>query len=70
MLVATRRLKGYIEPRVGGLRDCAAGLTLCRAAGLPTEFKVYPDGTVDVLAGEVFTIAEAAGWRREHLKKS
>lgn len=70
MLVATGRLKGYIEPRVGGLWDCAAGLSLCRAAGLPTAFKVYRDGTVDVLAGEVFSIAEAAGWRGEILKKS
>ena len=70
MLVATGRLKGYIEPRVGGLWDCAAGLALCRAAGLPAAFKVHPDGTVDVLAGEVFAIAEAAGWRGEILKKS
>jgi len=70
MLVATGRLKGYIEPRVGGLWDCAAGLALCRAAGLPTAFKLHPDGTVDVLAGDVFAIAEAAGWRGEILKKS
>lgn len=70
MLVATGRLKGYIEPRVGGLWDCAAGLALCRAAGLPTAFKLHPDGTVDVLAGDVFPIAEAAGWRGEILKKS
>jgi myo-inositol-1(or 4)-monophosphatase len=70
MLVATGRLKGYIEPRVGGLWDCAAGLALCRAASLPTAFKLHPDGTVDVLAGDVFAIAEAAGWRGEILKKS
>lgn len=70
MLVATGRLQGYIEPRVGGLWDCAGGLALCRAAGLPTDFKVYPDGTVDVLAGHVFAIARAAGWRGEVLKKS
>ena len=70
MLVATGRLKGYIEPRVGGLWDCAAGLALCCAAGLPTAFKLHPDGTVDVLAGDVFAIAEAAGWRGEILKKS
>lgn len=70
MLVATGRLKGYIEPRVGGLWDCAAGLALCRAASLPTAFRLHPDGTVDVLAGEVFAIAEAAGWRGEILKKS
>lgn len=70
MLVATGRLKGYIEPRVGGLWDCAAGLALCRAAGLPTDFKVHPDGTVDVRAGEIFAITEAAGWPGEHLKKS
>ncbi len=70
MLVATGRLKGYIEPRVGGLWDCAAGLALCRAAGLPTSFKVHPDGSVDVLAGEVFGIAESAGWHGEILKKS
>lgn len=70
MLVATGRLKGYIEPRVGGLWDCAAGLALCRAAGLPTVFKLHPDGTVDVLAGDVFAIAEAAGWHSEILKKS
>ena len=70
MFVATGRLNGYIEPRVGGLWDCAAGLALCRAAGLPTAFRVHPDGTVDVLAGKVFEIAEAAGWRGEILKKS
>lgn len=70
LLVATGRLKGYIEPRVGGLWDCAAGLALCRAAGLPTAFKLHPDGTVDVLAGDVFAIAEASGWRGEILKKS
>jgi len=70
MLVATHRLKGYIEPRVGGLWDCAAGLALCRAAGLPTAFKVHPDGNVDVLAGQVFALAAAAGWRGEILKKS
>ncbi len=70
MLVASRRLSGYIEPRVGGLWDCAAGLALCRAAGLPTAFRLHPDGTVDVLAGEVFTIAKAAGWHGEILKKS
>ena len=68
MLVATGRLKGYVEARVGGLWDCAGGLALCRAAGLPTAFRVHPDGTVDVLAGEVFGIAEAAGWRGEILK--
>lgn len=66
MLVATGRLKGYIEPRVGGLWDCAAGLALCHAAGLPTAFHRHPDGTVDVLAGDVFAMAETAGWvRRE-----
>lgn len=68
MLVATGRLKGYVEARVGGLWDCAGGLALCRAAGLPTAFQVHDDGTVDVLAGEVFAIAEAAGWRGEILK--
>ena len=62
MLVATGRLKGYIEPRVGGLWDCAAGLALCRAAGLPTAFKVHPDGTVDVLAGDVFASMGRAAW--------
>lgn len=62
MLVATGRLKGYIEPRVGGLWDCAAGLALCRAAGLPTAFKVNPDGTVDVLAGDVFALTGRAAW--------
>lgn len=70
MLVATGRLKGYIEPRVGGLWDCAAGLALCRAAGLPTAFKVHADGSVDVLAGEVFDLAQTAGWSGELLKKS
>ena len=70
MLVATGRLKGYIEPRVGGLWDCAGGLALCRAAGLSIAFDVHPDGTVDVLAGEVFAITDAAGWPGEHLKKS
>lgn len=63
MLVATSRLKGYIEPRVGGLWDCAAGLALCQAAGLPTAFKVHPDGTVDVLAGQVFGLAGTSDWR-------
>jgi myo-inositol-1(or 4)-monophosphatase len=67
MLVATGRLKGYIETNVGGLWDCAGGLALCRAAGLPTAFKVHDDGTVDVLAGQVFAIAKAAGWRGEIL---
>jgi fructose-1,6-bisphosphatase/inositol monophosphatase family enzyme len=67
MLVATGRLKGYIEPRVGGLWDCAAGLALCRAAGLATAFKAHPDGMVDVLAGDVFALAEAVGWRGEIL---
>lgn len=62
MLVATSRLKGYIEPRVGGLWDCAAGLALCHAAGLPTAFKVHPDGTVDVLAGQVFGLAGTSDW--------
>ena len=65
MLVATGRLKGYIEPRVGGLWDCAGGLALCRAAGLPTAFHLHPDGTVDVLAGDVFAIVQAAGWKAE-----
>jgi myo-inositol-1(or 4)-monophosphatase len=67
MLVATGRLKGYIEANVGGLWDCAGGLALCRAAGLPTAFKLHEDGTVDVLAGQVFAIAKAAGWRGEIL---
>jgi myo-inositol-1(or 4)-monophosphatase len=67
MLVATGRLKGYVEARVGGLWDCAGGLALCRAAGLPTAFKVHPDGTVDVLAGAVFDITKTAGWRGEVL---
>jgi myo-inositol-1(or 4)-monophosphatase len=67
MLVATGRLKGYVEASVGGLWDCAGGLALCRAAGLPTAFTVHPDGTVDVLAGEVFALAEAAGWHSEIL---
>jgi myo-inositol-1(or 4)-monophosphatase len=70
MFVATGRLKGYIEPRVGGLWDCAAGLALCRAARVPTAFKLHPDGTVDVLAGEVFAIAKAAGWHGEILEQS
>jgi myo-inositol-1(or 4)-monophosphatase len=67
MLVATGRLKGYVEARVGGLWDCAGGLALCRAAGLPYALKVHPDGTVDVLAGDVFGIAETAGGRGEIL---
>lgn len=62
MLVATGRLAGYIEPRVGGLWDCAGGLALCRAAGLPTAFMAHPDGTVDVLAGDVFDILEGVDW--------
>lgn len=64
MLVATGRLRGYIEPRVGGLWDCAGGLALCRAAGLPTAFRVHSDGTVDVLAGEVFDLLPAVDWAR------
>jgi myo-inositol-1(or 4)-monophosphatase len=70
MLVATGRLKGYIEPRVGGLWDCAGGLALCRAAKMPTAFQLHPDGTVDVLAGQVFAIAKAAGWRGNLVSKS
>ncbi len=70
MFVATGRLKGYIEARTGGLWDCAAGLALCRAAGLPTARHLHPDGTVDVLAGQVFSLAKAAGWRGESLKNS
>jgi myo-inositol-1(or 4)-monophosphatase len=70
MLVATGRLKGYIEPRVGGLWDCTAGLALCRAASLPTAFHVHPDDTVDVLAGDIFAIVKAAGWPDEILKQS
>lgn len=70
MFVATGRLRGFIEPRVGGLWDVAGGLALCRAAGVPTAFQRHPDGTVDVLAGDVFDIARAAGWRGEILKKS
>lgn len=62
MLVATGRLRGYVEPRVGGLWDCAAGLALCRAAGVPTAFRVNPDGTVDVLAGPVFELVSATTW--------
>lgn len=54
MLVATGRLHGYIEPRVGGIWDCAGGLALCRAAGVPSRFRQHPDGTVDVAAGGVF----------------
>lgn len=62
MLVATQRLAGYIEPRVGGLWDCAAGLALCKAAGQPAAFRVHPDGTVDVLAGGVFDLVGTADW--------
>lgn len=61
MLVATGRLKGYIEARAGGLWDCAGGLALCRAAGLPTAFRAHPDGTVDVVVGEVFDLLPDAG---------
>lgn len=67
MLVATYRLRGYIEPRVGGLWDCAAGLALCRAAGLQTAFKVHRDGTVDVLAGDVSDLVASAGWATDLL---
>lgn len=56
MLVATGRLAGYIEPRVGGMWDCAGGLALCRAAGVPYRFRQHPDGTVDVAAGGVFDL--------------
>ena len=51
MLVATGRLQGYVEPRVGGMWDCAGGLALCRATGVPFRFRPHPDGTVDVAAG-------------------
>lgn len=61
MLVATGRLKGYAEAHVGGLWDCAGGLALCRAAGLPTAFHVHPDGTVDVVAGDVFDLLRKTG---------
>ena len=61
MLVATGRLGGYIEPRVGGLWDCAGGLALCRAAGVPSAFRLHPDGTVDVVAGKVFDLLRNAG---------
>lgn len=54
MLVATGRLQGYVEPRVGGMWDCAGGLALCRAAGVPYRFRTHADGTVDVAAGGVF----------------
>lgn len=62
MLVATHRLGGYIEPRVGGLWDCAAGLALCRAAGLATALRVHPDGTADVLAGDVGHLLVGSDW--------
>jgi myo-inositol-1(or 4)-monophosphatase len=61
MLVATGRLKGYVEARTGGLWDCAGGLALCRAAGLPTAFRLHPDGSVDVVAGEVFDLLRNMG---------
>lgn len=56
MLVATGRLHGYVEPRVGGMWDCAGGLALCHAAGIPFRFRPHPDGTVDVAAGGVFDL--------------
>ena len=56
MLVATGRLAGYVEPRVGGMWDCAGGLALCHAAGVPYRYRTHPDGTVDVAAGGVFGI--------------
>lgn len=62
MLVATHRLRGYIEPRVGGLWDCAGGLALCRVAGLSTASKLHPDGTVDVLAGQVSDLVHRHDW--------
>lgn len=61
MLVATGRLAGYIEPRVGGMWDCAGGLALCRAAGVPFRYRAHPDGTVDVAAGGVLGLAPI-GW--------
>lgn len=70
MLVATGRLMGDIEPRVGGLWDRADGLALCRASRLPTNVTLHPDGTGNVLAGEVFGIARAAGWPTEILNAS
>lgn len=62
MLVATGRLAGYVEPRAGGIWDCAGGLALCRAAGLPAAFTVHSDGTVDVLAGKAFGILDGVAW--------
>jgi myo-inositol-1(or 4)-monophosphatase len=70
MLVAIGRLKGCIEARTGGLWDCAGGLALCRAAGIPTASKLHEDGTVDVLAGDIVAVAEAAGWAGEILEQS
>jgi myo-inositol-1(or 4)-monophosphatase len=67
LFVAAGRLAGYVENRVGGLWDCAGGLALCRAAGLPTAFALHPDGTVDVLAGQVGQLARTAGWAGEPL---
>ena len=62
MLVAPGRLAGYVEARVGGLWDCAGGLALCRASGLPTAFRAHADGTVDLVAGEVFGLVEGRPW--------
>lgn len=59
MLVAAGRLAGYIEPRVGGLWDCAGGLALCQAAGLATSFRLHPDGSVDVATGAGVTLPTA-----------
>lgn len=60
MLVATGRLAGYVENRVGGLWDCAGGLALCLAAEVPTAFRLHRDGSVDVRAGTVDAFADGA----------
>jgi myo-inositol-1(or 4)-monophosphatase len=70
LLVATGRLAGYIEDCVGGIWDCAGGLALCQAAGLPVAFRVHPDGTVDVVAGDILALAQAGGQSGEILDDS
>ena len=51
LFVALRRLSGYLEVGCDGIWDCAGGVALCRANGIPAEFRIARDSTVDVEAG-------------------
>ena len=53
MFVSMGMLSGYREDNLGGLWDCAGGVALCRASGIPAWFEVNADGSVNVSAGSV-----------------